>query len=79
VLVGFTESYTYAYMHGGSMQGGASVIAALYIPLLVLDVFLFALKVYLLATSPAYMNRDKFLLRFMKEYALIQALCATFS
>ena len=47
--------------------------------MLVLDAFLFALKVYLLATSPAYMERDKFVWRFMKEYALIHAPYAAFS
>ena len=78
VLVGLAESYIHADMHNRS-QDGASVIGAIFIPLLVLNTFLFVLKVYLLATSPAYMERDTFVWRFMKEYALIHALYATFS
>ena len=78
VLIGLSENYIHADLKNQS-QDGASVIGALYIPLLVLNTFLFVLKIYLLATSPAYMERDTFIWRFMKEYALIHALYITFS
>ncbi|KIM59416.1 hypothetical protein SCLCIDRAFT_1217763 [Scleroderma citrinum Foug A] len=68
VVIGLSEKYIYADTHSTTVnQDGASVIAAIYIPFLVLDIFLFVLKVYMLATSPAYMKRDTFVSRFMKE------------
>lgn len=80
VVIGLSEKYIYADTHSTTVnQDGASVIAAIYIPFLVLDIFLFVLKVYMLATSPAYMKRDTFVSRFMKEYALIYTSCATLS
>jgi len=78
VLIGLSESYIYTGIRNQNPENGAFVIAALYIPFLVLDTFLFALKVYLLATSPAYMERDRFVWRFLKEYVLIYTLYATF-
>ena len=78
MLIGLSENYIHADLKNQS-QDGASVISALYTPLLVLNIILFVLKVYLLATSPAYMERDTFVWRFVKEYASIHTLYTTFS
>ncbi|KAL4064607.1 hypothetical protein J3A83DRAFT_641001 [Scleroderma citrinum] len=50
------------------------VIPSIYSPSLALYTLLFGFKGYLLATSPAYMNKDTFIRRFMNEGMIIYAL-----
>lgn len=84
VLIGISESYVYTDIRKGGIRilniyDGASVMTATFVPSLVLHIFLFMLKVYLLATVPAYMRTDTVFWRFIKEYVLIHRLNVTCS